>query len=65
MSPADQKVEVDRFRSKLKSTRANLALLTTVLGVDSKEMTLGTFIDVLERVYYNPFLLKQLLEENS
>ena len=65
MPTDDYKKAVDQLRCKLKSTRTNLALITTLLAIDSKEMHLSTFLEMLDRIYYNPFLLKAVLEENA
>lgn len=65
MPTDDYKKAVDQFRYKLKSTRTNLALITTLLAINSEEMHLSTFLEMLDRIYYNPFLLKAVLEENA
>ena len=52
------KETVDDLRNQLKLTRNKIAFLTSVPGIDSKEMTVECFVSVLESAYYRPDALR-------
>ena len=54
---------VKDMRGQMKLTRNKFGMLTAFLGVDPNEMTVGTFVRLLDNVQWNQTLLREFIEE--
>lgn len=60
-----EKQMLDEFRQHIKLTRQRIAMLTGTLGIDSDEITVRAFVELLENIQYRPDALKMFLKERT
>ena len=54
---------VNDLKAQLKLARRHLGLISTVLNIDTEEMTVGAFTQLIEKIYHCPHLLAEVIEE--